>query len=575
MKILILDGHSRAAVETLQSLGRMDARVDVCSSYPNSIIYKSRYAINRFSQPDPALADNFVRWLNTLDTDRDYDLIVPSTEASLRAFLSLDDGEPLREKAVLPSNQSLSIALNKQRTLELGEKLGIPVPQTYIIEHSSDLPEILNFPVVLKTSESLTRRATGYVAYPPRVVYSHEACRNVLRSWGNDHPVLVQEFAYGHGYGIEMIYAKGQKGWHFGHERIHELPLGGGASTYRRSIQPPEKILYDAEVLLSRLKWHGVAMVEFKAEASGAYKLMEINPRLWGSLALSIDAGVNFPKGLYRLAQGKSLGLQPSYRVGYYTRQIGGDLDWMVENFRANHAREELLTRPRLMSMVEWARPLILKESWDHFDWRDLGVTAAVWRDLIKKYLLKVCGKLEECYYRRRIVKQHETLLKALHDDPSCVENVFFFLCFGNICRSPFASRYFARNYPNSIASDSAGFYEKSKRRTPQNVLQSALKLGLDLGDHRSQLVDEEMIEKADIILTMDEQNYRLLCKFFPGAERKTTNLGLFHPIGSIGIDDPYGKTPEDTDRVMEQIKQSIDSLATTLHLTQSSNTET
>jgi len=48
--------------------------------------------------------------------------------------------------------------------------------------------------------------------------------------------------------------------------------------------------------LLSRLKWNGVAMVEFKKVIEeGDYRLMEINPRLWGSLDLSIAAGIDFP----------------------------------------------------------------------------------------------------------------------------------------------------------------------------------------------------------------------------------------------------------------------------------------
>ena len=65
-------------------------------------------------------------------------------------------------------------------------------------------------------------------------------------------------------------------------------------------------MLHDGERLLTALNWHGVAMVEFKIDATGQHWLMEINPRLWGSLALSIDAGVDFPLGLLQVARGET-----------------------------------------------------------------------------------------------------------------------------------------------------------------------------------------------------------------------------------------------------------------------------
>jgi predicted ATP-grasp superfamily ATP-dependent carboligase len=116
-------------------------------------------------------------------------------------------------------------------------------------------------------------------------------------------------------------------------------------------------------------------MVEFKLDRDGEVWLMEINPRLWGSLALSIDAGVNFPLGLLRLATGQDPGKQPDYLCPYYTRDLQNDLVWMKDNLLADHSDRLLLTRRRIASMFEYLRPLIGRESWDHFDLADLKVT--------------------------------------------------------------------------------------------------------------------------------------------------------------------------------------------------------
>src|SRR5262249_10470047 len=99
------------------------------------------------------------------------------------------------------------------------------------------------------------------------------------------------------------------------------------------SIKPPAALLRDAEKLMAALNWHGVAMVEFKMDSDGQYWLMEINPRLWGSLALSIDAGVNFPLGLLELARAEQPAPQPDYKL-VYTRDLSTDFEWLKANLR-------------------------------------------------------------------------------------------------------------------------------------------------------------------------------------------------------------------------------------------------
>ena len=104
------------------------------------------------------------------------------------------------------------------------------------------------------------------------------------------------------------------------------------------SIVPPPGMLRDAEKLLIALHWHGVAMVEFKLDGQGQYWLMEINPRLWGSLALSIDAGVDFPMGLLQISRGQQPAAQPPYKAPYYTRDLRTDVDWLKSNQSATGA---------------------------------------------------------------------------------------------------------------------------------------------------------------------------------------------------------------------------------------------
>src|SRR6185369_324392 len=88
-------------------------------------------------------------------------------------------------------------------------------------------------------------------------------------------------------------------------------PLGGGATR-----SPPLRHGDAGPPVVARRGHGGVPR-----GADGESWLMEINPRLWGSVALPIDAGVDFPAGLLLLATAQAVPPQPGYRVPYYTRR--------------------------------------------------------------------------------------------------------------------------------------------------------------------------------------------------------------------------------------------------------------
>jgi hypothetical protein len=72
-------------------------------------------------------------------------------------------------------------------------------------------------------------------------------------------------------------------------------------------------------------------MVEYKLHTNtGVPYLMEINGRLWGSLQLAIDAGVDFPKLLVELALGATPARVTTYEIGVRSRWEWGDVDHLL-----------------------------------------------------------------------------------------------------------------------------------------------------------------------------------------------------------------------------------------------------
>jgi predicted ATP-grasp superfamily ATP-dependent carboligase len=394
MPVLVLDSHSRAAIETLQSLGRAGLEVDVASESLDCVAMRSRHAARKLLQPPSLPPTSFHQWLRDLDAERKYELIVPATETSLLALRLLDESDSLRRRAILPDDEALDTALDKLKTARLARELGVPAPETVLVsrEGPSELPT--RYPVVLKPVRSKVTVAGQLQTVAAAVIDDRESYRRHIEQWLPHSDLLRQEFIYGRGVGAEFLFDHGKKRWHFVHERVHEVPLSGGASSYRRSVAPVPAILADAERILSSLSWHGVAMVEFRVDATGQHWLIEVNPRLWGSLALAIDAGVDFPLGLWLVATGRSVPPQPEYREHYYTRDLNQDVEWFKERLRAT-SNDSLSPKPSILgSMIEVLRPLAGRESWDHFDIHDLAVTRALLRSLLMEQTRLLWGRL-------------------------------------------------------------------------------------------------------------------------------------------------------------------------------------
>jgi protein-tyrosine-phosphatase/predicted ATP-grasp superfamily ATP-dependent carboligase len=559
IRALVLDGHSRAALETVQSLRRAGVQADLAAEAQDCLAMHSRYVSRKLQQPSQERAADFAVWLREQDKLRNYTLIVPATEMSLLGLRELDENDPLRYKAVIAGDEALDIALDKEKTWQLAHQLGVPTPSGILLSTLSDVGQAQQFPVVLKPTHSKVIIDGALRTLAVSIVKSESERQQQLRRWLPLTPVQQQEYIQGRGVGVEFLFNRGRKLWHFAHERVHEFPLTGGASSYRRSIDPPAAMLQDAQKLLTALHWHGVAMVEFKIDSKGQHWLMEINPRLWGSLALSIDAGVDFPLGLLQIARGEEPAPQPKYKVLYYTRDLRTDVDWLKCNLRADHHDPLLHTRSRAFSFLELLRPMTGRESWDHFDWRDLGISRRMLIVAVTDQLRPVYRKFKHWQTKGSLLRHHRNVLRRLKATGR--PRKILFLCYGNICRSPLAAAL-AEKRLSGVTIDSAGFHEQTGRSCPQKMLLIGKSFGTDLSNHHSARVTRDDLASADLVIAMDPENLNCVRQEFPEMANRTTLLGLFGTPETLVIADPYLADEAATSRICEQVRQGIEGLA-------------
>jgi predicted ATP-grasp superfamily ATP-dependent carboligase len=102
----------------------------------------------------------------------------------------------------------------------------------------------------------------------------------------------------------------------FVHKKLRMYPVQGGPSTLAEGVEHPQ-IMELGLSLLKSLNWVGVGMVEFKVDPrDGIPKLMEVNPRFWGSLQLAIVSGVDFPFLILKMARKECFDPVLRYAVG-------------------------------------------------------------------------------------------------------------------------------------------------------------------------------------------------------------------------------------------------------------------
>jgi predicted ATP-grasp superfamily ATP-dependent carboligase len=207
---------------------------------------------------------------------------------------------------------------------------GLNYPKTTVIQNLEELRALGAqglLPLVLKPALSSGARGLRYLRQPKDIDALPPGSFTPGTRW------LVQEYIAGESYGASCLLGDRQE-WlaSFVHRRVRSFPVPGGPSTLAESVAYPA-LAQAAYKLLAAQQWSGVAMVEFKVTAAGQAYLIEVNPRFWGSLALPIACGVNFPYLLYKSATGQEFEPVHSYLTGQKLRWFfPGDMLHFISN---------------------------------------------------------------------------------------------------------------------------------------------------------------------------------------------------------------------------------------------------
>jgi predicted ATP-grasp superfamily ATP-dependent carboligase len=367
--ILITDGEQRSALAIVRSLGRAGHRCLVGSGTGRSLAGRSRQARLELQLPDPAASPaEFGAAVRSTVERQNVDVIIPVSEPALLAVLAIRRTIPAA--VPFPDIETFQAICDKKRVLATARELGIRVPRQQVIDAPSHASAInAPGPLVLKPARSVytapdgTRQKVGV-----RWAKATADLDTSLRLYPPAaFPILVQERIVGPGIGVFVLLHAGECLARFSHLRIREKPPAGGVSVLCQSEPMDEDLLEHTLALLHRFGWSGVAMVEYKRDVStGEAVLMEINGRFWGSLQLSIEAGVDFPRLLVDTALGKRI--TPVHTYGFArTRWFWGDVDNLIARWR----EPEATWRGRARALGGWLRAFGPGGGGEVFRWGD------------------------------------------------------------------------------------------------------------------------------------------------------------------------------------------------------------
>lgn len=184
---------------------------------------------------------------------------------------------------------------------------GIAIPRHVEL----DAPEV-TLPVVVKGS-------TGCAGKRVRIVESRDAladARSRARELGGRW--ILQEHVASPTYLVGGTFDRGTPLRLYAAQKLEQHPPRTGGAIALRSLEDPA-LLAAATATFRELAWTGFASADFVRAPDGRYLLLEVNPRLWGSLAGAAEAGVDLFTPFIDLLTGRTPSANLAFRGGVET----------------------------------------------------------------------------------------------------------------------------------------------------------------------------------------------------------------------------------------------------------------
>lgn len=252
---------------------------------------------------------------------------------------------------LVPSKESVSLADDKNTICNIAKKIGVPIPKTTSLsEHDSieKMSECVSFPCIIKyrNGEAMGKKPADRYS----VVYNREDfIREYTRMNEIDENPIASDYIKGHDIGVAVVMDKNHEPISFlCYESLREYPISGGPTCFLKTIFDQKLLEYSVN-LLKEIKFTGIAMLDFKGTVEKPY-FLEINPRIWGSAAITYLAKAPFFEGYVKGALGTHQTLDiktatPQYKLNKKMRFTPQAILCFVANLKVSQNKLKILAQ--------------------------------------------------------------------------------------------------------------------------------------------------------------------------------------------------------------------------------------
>ncbi|MHB8520749.1 MAG: ATP-grasp domain-containing protein [Limisphaerales bacterium] len=270
--VLVFPGGTEIGLEIRQSLADVknvrlfSAAMNVSNHAP--YVFTAHFIVPSIHERD------WVAVLNRVVVEQRIDYIFPAYDDVQLALL--ENADQIRARIVSSPLETCAITRSKRRTYELFAGV-LPVPRFY-----NPGEAVEEYPVFVKPDR-------GQGSQNARLVENSEQLRLTLQE---KRDYLTAEYLPGMEYTIDC-FSDREHGLLFcsGRERVR---MRSGIAMHSRPAIRKEFSTF-ARIIASRLAFHGAWFFQLKEDRAGVPKLLEIGPRIAGTMALQRVQGVNFP----------------------------------------------------------------------------------------------------------------------------------------------------------------------------------------------------------------------------------------------------------------------------------------
>jgi len=317
--VLIFEGRARQSLPLAKAFKEMGCNVTALCGSRFDVSYVSRYVDHKIigicSNKDE---NGTARQIYALVKTGKYDLVVPTTDFS--AMILAKYRNKYIKYCQLASNtwDIYQIAADKNKTMRVCTDLGVPCPKTLFNVDSLDKMVGLSYPIVVKPK-------IGYGAIGFHRVDSPEDLEALFKgvSSKNIQQYVFQEYIPQTDIQYEcavFMDDNNQAKTALVFSKNRWFPVNGGSSTLNITVERSD-IVESCVKLLQAINWRGAADIDLIQDPrDGKAKIMEINPRVSGSVKIAFVAGTNQAKQMRELAEGKTVTEYRDYETGWRLR---------------------------------------------------------------------------------------------------------------------------------------------------------------------------------------------------------------------------------------------------------------